>query len=309
MKTMSMLDEAQKLMEELVSWRRRIHRQPELGFDVYQTAEWVSRTLSDLGVEAQSGGGRTGVVAYLGDGEGPTIAIRADMDALPIQEANPVEYASQVPGCMHACGHDAHTAILLGVATLLCREDLPGQVRLVFQPSEEVADEEGISGAPRMIEDGALDGVDAVIALHVDGTLDTGDICIEDGWVGAAVDTFRADIIGKGGHAAYPHEVIDPIWLTSQVLNSLYAIPSRHVAPLEPSVVSVGVLQGGSADNVIPESVHLEGTLRSFADEVREQLIKEVEAAMSLARTFGGDYRLDIERGYPATYNRGRHIG
>ena len=312
---MDMLNEAQKLKEELISWRRRIHRQPELGFDVYQTAELVSRTLSDLGIEAQSGVGKTGVVAYLGDGEGPTIAIRADMDALPIQEANPVDYASQVPGCMHACGHDAHTAILLGVATLLCREDLPGQVRLIFQPSEEVADEEGISGAPRMIEDGALDGVDAVIALHVDGTLDTGDICIEDGWVGAAVDTFRADIIGKGGHAAYPHEVIDPIWLTSQVLNSLYAIPSRHVAPLEPSVVSVGVLQGGSADNVIPESVHLEGTLRSFADEVREQLIREVEAAMSLARTFGGDFRLDIERGYPATYNDPgvagwlRHIG
>jgi amidohydrolase len=154
-----------------------------------------------------------------------------------------------------------------------------------------------------MITDGVLEGVDAVIALHVDGKHDAGEINIQDGWVGAAVDTFRGDIIGVGGHGAYPHHTVDPIWLTSHVLNALYAIPSRQVKPLEPNVVTVGVIKGGSADNVIPDSVYLEGTLRSFEDEVREQIIKEVERAMSISRALGGDYNLRIERGYPALKN------
>jgi len=298
-----MLEEAQEIKEQLIQWRRAIHRQPELGFAVHRTAELVATTLADLGLEVQTGVGKTGVVGYLGGGDGPVIAIRADMDALPIQEENDVEYASQVSGRMHACGHDAHTAMLLGAAMLLSRQRLPGQVCILFQPSEEMADEEGISGAPRMIDDGALEGVDAVIALHVDGTMDTGRICVGDGGVGAAVDTFRVHIIGQGGHGAYPHQAIDPIWLTSHVLNALYALPSRRVAPLQPSVVSVGVIRGGSADNVIPDAVYLEGTLRSFDEEVREQLIQEVEHAMTITRSFGGDYQLEIERGYPATYN------
>jgi amidohydrolase len=163
-------------------------------------AELVVQALTQLGVETQTGVGKTGVVARLGDGHGPVIAVRADMDALPIQEANAVEYASQVPGCMHACGHDAHTAMLLGVAALLSKESIPGEVRLLFQPSEENFDEEGISGAPRMIADGALEGVDTVIALHVDGTVETGTISVEDGPVAAAVDTFKGYVVGRGGH-------------------------------------------------------------------------------------------------------------
>jgi amidohydrolase len=298
-----MLKEAREIQAQLTKWRRAIHRQPELGFDVYHTAELVATVLTELGLEVQTGVGKTGVVGHLGAGDGPVIAIRADMDALPIQEENEVEYASQVPGRMHACGHDAHTAMLLGAAALLSRQKLPGQIRFLFQPSEEVADEEGISGAPRMIADGALEGVETVIALHVDPSLDTGRICVGDGWVGAAVDTFRVHIIGQGGHGAFPHQAIDPIWLTSHVLYALYAIPSRRVAPLQPAVVSVGIIRGGSADNVIPDAVYLEGTLRSFADGVREQLIQEVEHAMMITQAFGGDYRLEIERGYPATYN------
>lgn len=299
----NMLAKAKDIERELVHWRRTIHSQPELGFAVYQTAELVADALRDMDIRVQTGVGKTGVVGYLGEQDSPVIAIRADMDALPIHEENELDFKSQVPGCMHACGHDAHTAMLLGTARLLRNEKLPGQVRLLFQPSEEIADEEGISGAPRMIADGAMQGVQAVIALHVDGTTDTGSIRIENGWVGAAVDTFRADIIGKGGHGAYPHEVLDPIWLTSHVLNALFAIPSRRLTPLEPCVVSVGVIQGGSADNVIPDCVHLEGTLRSYSQEIRELIIGEVEQAFRLTKNFGGDYYLEIERGYPAQFN------
>jgi amidohydrolase len=193
--------------------------------------------------------------------------------------------------------------MLLGVAAMLSKEFIPGEVRLLFQPSEENFDEEGVSGAPRMIADGALEGVDAVIALHVDGTVETGTIGIEDGPVAAAVDTFKGYVLGRGGHGAYPHQVIDPIWLTSHVLNALYAIPSRQVAPLQPCVVSVGVIRGGSAENVIPDEIYLEGTLRSYAEDVREALIQEVERAFTTARVFGGDYRLKIERGYPVNVN------
>jgi amidohydrolase len=304
-----MIEEAREIQDQLTEWRRAIHRQPEQGFEVHRTAELVAMTLTELGLEVQVGVGKTGVVGRLGTGNGPVIAARADMDALPIQEENDVEYASQVPGTMHACGHDAHTAMLLGAATLLSRRSLPGQVRFLFQPSEETDDEEGISGAPRMIADGAMEGVDTVIALHVDGTLETGHIAVGNGWVGAAVDSFRAYVTGKGGHGAFPHQTIDPIWLTSQVLNALYAIPSRRVAPLQPVVLSVGVIRGGSADNVIPDRVYLEGTLRSFDDAVREQLVQEVEQAMMIARSMGGDYQLEIDRGYPATYNDPTVVG
>lgn len=298
-----MLAEAQTIKEQLIQWRRMLHQWPELGFDVHRTAALVTDTLAALGVEARSGVGKTGVVAYLGDGDGPVIGVRADMDALPILEANDVPYASRTPGKMHACGHDAHTAMLLGVAALLSRRSFPGQVRLIFQPSEEGGYDNGVSGAPRMIEDGALDGVDAVIALHVHGTVETGQILVDDGAVGAAQDAFRAEIHGRGGHGAYPHQALDPIWLTSQVLNALYAIPSRRITPLQPSVVTVGAVHGGTAENVIPPSVRLDGTLRSFDAAVREQLIADVERAMQVVRAFGGDYDLRIERGYPPLVN------
>ena len=298
-----MLEQAKAIQTDLVRWRRAIHRQPEIGFHVYKTAELVAGTLHELGVEVQSGVGKSGVVARLGDGDGPVIAVRADMDALPIQESNHTEYASQVSGVMHACGHDAHTAMLLGAAKLLSQLPIHGEVRLLFQPSEENFDEEGISGAPRMIADGALEGVDAVIALHVDGTLETGKITIGSGPVGAAVDTFKIHVTGRGGHGAYPHRTVDPIWLSSHVLSALYAIPSRQIAPLQPSVVSVGVIRGGSAENVIPDEVYIEGTLRSFSDEVREALVREVERAASLTRSLGGDYRLRIDHGYPVLSN------
>ena len=298
-----MLTEAQAIHDQLVAWRRTIHQWPELGFDVHRTAGVVTDALAAMGVEYRSGVGKSGVVAYLGDSHGPVIGVRADMDALPIHEQTGLPFASQTPGKMHACGHDAHTAMLLGVAALLNGRQLPGQVRLLFQPSEEGGYDNGVSGAPRMIEDGALEGVDAVIALHVHGTIETGQVQISGGWMQAAVDNFRGRVLGRGGHGAYPHQTLDPIWLTSQVLNALYAIPSRRIGPTLPCVVTVGKVQGGAADNVIPDAVELLGTLRSFDADVRPQLIADVERAFSIPRAFGGDYRLEIEHGYPPLYN------
>jgi len=297
-----MLQQAQAIKPQLVEWRRTLHRHPELGFEVHATAEYVASTLEHMGIRVRRKVGQSGVVGYLGQGK-PSIAIRADMDALPIQEENQVEYASQIAGRMHACGHDAHTAILLGVARLLNDLQLSGEVRLLFQPSEETYDAQGVSGATRMIADGALDGVDAVIALHADATIEAGRVSVGEGWVAAAVDEFEADIIGKGGHGAYPHQTVDPIWLASHVLAALYAIPSRRVAPLQPCVVSVGIIRAGTAENIIPDRLYLKGTLRSFDDAVREQLIQEVERALSVTRALGGDYELNIQRGYPAMYN------
>jgi len=182
-----MLERARQMQEQLTTWRRDIHMHPELGFHETRTA-LVTQVLESLGYRVQTGVGRTGVVGERGAGR-PVVAIRADMDALPLQEANEVPYASQAPGVMHACGHDAHTAMLLGVATLLAEIEFPGTVRLLFQPSEETEDEEGVSGAPRMVEDGAMEGVEAVLALHVDSEVATGDIVVEAGPVSAGVDT------------------------------------------------------------------------------------------------------------------------
>jgi amidohydrolase len=298
-----MLLEAQALKARLSELRRTIHRQPELGFEVYRTAELVARTLGELGIETQTGVGKTGVVGYLGEGDGPVIAIRADMDALPIQEANQVDYASQAPGKMHACGHDAHTAMLLGAAMLLARRRLPGQVRLLFQPSEEMADEEGISGAPRMIEDGALEGVQSVIALHVDGSLEAGKISVDSGPVSGSDDTFRGHVRGVGGHGAMPHRALDSLWLTTQVLNALYAVPARRVDPFQPAVISIGVVRGGAASNVLPDDVYIEGTVRSMDRAVRESLCQEVRRCFEVARAMGGDYTLEFERGYDTMVN------
>jgi amidohydrolase len=275
---------------------------PELGFQEYRTAQRVAEKLMNLGYRVRTGVGRTGVVGDIGKGS-PMLAIRADMDALPIQETSEVPYASQVPSVMHACGHDAHTAIALGVATLLSEETFPGTVRFLFQPAEEVADDEGFSGAPRMVEDGALEGVDNVIALHVDASVKTGSITLEAGPSSAGVDTLFATILGRGGHGAYPHEVVDPIYISSHVIQALHGIVSRRIRPTEPAVVSIGSIHGGDADNVIPDRVDLTGTLRYMTQEIQSQLHVEVERALSLAKAHGGDFTHRIEIGYPPMIN------
>ena len=302
-----MLDKAQTISGELVRLRRDIHQHPELGFQEFRTSTLVADTLVEIGIEPQTGIGRTGIVAQIGNGNGPTIAIRADMDALPISENNNVSYASQNEGIMHACGHDAHTAILLGAAHLLqqsFREDnWQGNVRLIFQPSEEKFDADGISGATAMIQDKALEGVDAVIALHVWSDKPSGKIWFYDGFGLAAVDQFDAWIYGDGGHGAYPHTGSDPLFMLGPILNALYAIPSRQINPLRPSVISLGQVRGGAAHNVIPKEVFLQGTIRSHEEAVRAKLWAEVERAFSLSKPLGGDYKLEITKGYPAMFN------
>ncbi|HXW00654.1 MAG TPA: M20 family metallopeptidase [Anaerolineae bacterium] len=299
----AMLERAQALKGELVRLRRTIHQNPELGFDLYETAGLVARTLADLGIEAQTGVGKTGVVAHLGRGDGPALGIRADMDALPILEQTGVAYASKIPGKMHACGHDAHTAMLLGAAMLLKEADVPGEVRLIFQPSEESFDDDGVSGAPCMLADGALDGLDAVIALHVDTKLEVGKIRVAPGVAQAAVDDFRIYVQGRGGHAAHPYSGLDPIWLMTQVLQSLYAIPSRRLNPLNSGIVTVGIVRAGSASNIIPAEAYIEGTLRSHDEKVRLQLREDVEKAAAMVRAWSGDYRLELDFGYPPLVN------
>jgi amidohydrolase len=255
-----------------------------------------------MGWRVKTGVGRTGVVAELGQGA-PTVAIRADMDALPIQETNQEPYASQNEGVMHACGHDAHTAILLGVAKLLADEQFPGRVRLLFQPAEETADEEGFSGAQRMVQDGVMQGVDLVLALHVDSHTPAGDIRTEEGPASGGVDTFYATIYGKGGHGARPFETVDPLLITSQVLTALYAIPSRHLDPFDPAIVSIGRLHSGQAPNVIPDLADISGTIRFMRPEVQEQIHTEIRQAFELSRTMGGDYKLEFEIGVPPMIN------
>jgi len=297
-----MLERARKIEDQLITWRRDFHQYPELGFQEKRTAARVAEVLESLGYNVRTGVGRTGVVADRGEGH-PMIGIRADMDALPIQEVNDVPYASQNPGVMHACGHDAHTAIALGVATLLAQETFPGIVRFLFQPAEETDDEEGISGAPRMVEDGALEGVDSVLALHVDSTVATGDIALGEGPSSAGVDSLIATIIGEGGHGAYPHKVVDPIYIASHVILALHGIVSRRLQPFEPAVLSIGSIHGGEADNVIPDRVEITGTIRYMKPEVQEQIQAEIKRALEVARALGGDYVHKIEIGYPPMIN------
>lgn len=302
---MTMLDKANAIKDELVAWRRDIHMRPELGFEEQRTSRLVADTLRELGIETEVGVAETGVVARIGEGR-PAVGIRADMDALPIDEANEVPYKSQTPGLMHACGHDAHTSMLLGVAKVLngLPERPAGEIRLLFQPSEEKwRDEDGHSGGSLMVEEKALDDLDAVLACHVSSGSPMGLIEVCDGFSMAAPDAFEARIIGEGTHGAAPHHGLDPIWLSAQVVNALQAIRSRRRDPTERSVVTVGTIHAGIANNVIPNEVHMTGTIRTFEQEAREDIHRLVKEAFALVRCFGGDYELDISTGYPALYN------
>lgn len=300
--TTTPLKEAERLQDEIVELRRQLHQNPELSFHENETAKLASKKLKEMGYSVKEAVGKTGVVGEFG--KGTTIGIRADMDGLPIQETNDVPYKSKNDGVMHACGHDAHVSIGLATAKILKSQSPKGKIRMLFQPAEEIADEEGKSGAVRMIEDGALKDVSAVIGLHVDASLPAGKVVVLDGPVMAAVDGFELRIKGKGGHGAYPETTIDAIVIGAQVVQAIQQIVSRRVSALEPAVVTIGSFKSSSSrGNVIAEEVVMHGTFRSFSEEVRSIIKKELDKVCSIARTLGGDYELIYELGYPTTVN------
>jgi amidohydrolase len=304
-----MLKRADDIQNKLVAYRHEFHKFPEVGFTEVRTSTKVTEVLMNLGCRVRKNVGKTGVVGELGRGL-PIVAIRADMDALPLQENNQMEYTSQIPGIMHACGHDAHTAILLGVAELLAKDaNLPGTVRFLFQPSEEKADSEGYSGAQRMAQDGAMGGgVGMALALHVSAHIPVGQISVESGPASGGVDSFRASILGSGGHGSRPQETVDPIYLAAHVLLALHGIVSRRLNPFDPAVISIGSIHGGNADNVIPNQVDIAGTIRFMETAVQEQLHAEIKKAFEVARVLGGDYKLQFEAGGMPMINDARVV-
>jgi len=303
-----LLQSARAFEPELIEIRRDLHRHPELAFQEVRTAAIVARKLEELGLSVQTGVGKTGVVAELNNGTGPTVALRADMDALPITEANDVPYRSTRPGIMHACGHDAHVSMLLGAARLLTdlhrHDELPqGTVRFLFQPAEETTDDENLSGAARMVADGAMKGVDAVFGLHIGAHLESGKLFTRPGPIMAGADTFHAHILGKSSHAARPHEGIDAIVLASHAILACQSAVARRLDPASQGVLSIGKIQGGVAENVVADRVTLAGTMRYFDPAVRETLHTELRRAFEIVRTLGGEAKLDLTYGYPPVVN------
>ncbi len=287
---------------DLVAWRRDFHRHPELAFQEERTSGVVRAFLESLGLDIRSCGG-TGLRAVLTGGcPGRTVALRADMDALPVAEENEVEYRSQAPGTMHACGHDGHMAILMGAARALAarRNTLPGRVVFLFQPSEENPP----GGAQGMIAEGALDGVDAVFGLHLWQPLPTGIVGVRPGAMMAQSDTIKLTITGKGGHASQPHLTVDPILVASHVVVAAQSVASRFVDPLQPVVVSFTTIHGGRIHNIIPDTVDLTGTVRTLDAGVQRAVKQRLrEVCEDTCRLFGATAAFEYIEGYPPVVN------
>jgi amidohydrolase len=303
-----LVSRSKQLLDQLMEWRRDFHRYPELSFQEKRTSERIIGNLESLKVfDIQKNVGGYGVIATVRHGEGPTIGLRADMDALSVIEASYVPWTSLNPGVMHACGHDAHMAILLGVAQLLAEDvtsgRIKGKVKLIFQPAEESCDELGETGATKMLKSGQLDDLDHALALHMCPWRRVGEIQWNDGPSMANNDEFHLTIRGSGGHAGYPHHVKDPIWIATYILQSLYSLNGRKVDPLEVGTISVGQIHAGHANNVIPDKVEIKGTMRSYKEEVRELLVKEIHQIAKVVTALGGDYSLQINQGEPALQN------
>src|SRR5512136_50078 len=299
--------EAAALKDQLIAWRRDFHRHPELGFQEFRTSGIVAKYLSSLGMEVQTGVGKTGVVGLLeGARSGPVVMLRFDMDALPIQEASQTDYASQTPGVMHACGHDAHTAIGLGIAQLLAkhRDEIMGAIKFVFQPGEE-----GCGGALAMIADGVLENPkpDVALGLHVWNDLPLSLVAAGNGGVMAAADLFTVKVQGQGGHGAQPQLCVDAVLIASQIVVAVQSIVARNVNPRQPAVVTVGAIHAGMAFNVIADTAELTGTIRTFDAATREQIVRRMtDVVESTARALGGSATLEVRVISPATINDDR---
>ena len=301
MLTSELLESARTLGPRIVSDRRTIHSHPEMAYDEQQTSTLVQARLRDLGIPFRSGLATTGVVAQIkGElGDGPCVLLRADMDALPIEERSGVPFASEIPGVMHACGHDAHTAMLLGAAQLLLerRSRFAGTVKLMFQPAEE-----GGAGAARMIDDGVLDDpkVDAAFMLHVRPELEVGQVSYGAGPLLAGADAFTITVEGRGGHAARPQDSIDPVVVGAQIVVAAQTLVAREVDPTTPAVVTLGSFNAGNRSNVIADFAILKGTIRAFDDDLLTRLERRLgEIVSGVASTMRATARIDFEMRYP----------
>ncbi len=291
------------IRSDVVSWRRHLHQHPELGFQEHDTASYVTAILAEIGGLEVSHPTRTSVLARLrGSRPGRTIALRADLDALPVTEETGLPFASQVPGVMHACGHDGHTAILLGAARLLAahRGELSGEVRFIFQHSEELAP----GGARELVAAGVMDGVEMVAGEHLRSLLEVGQVAISPGPVQAAADEFRITIKGDGGHAAYPQLAVDPIATGAEVVSALQQVVSRNTDPFDTLVLSVTMFHAGTAENVIPPKVEMVGTVRAFRDELRRQTEQRMDRVIrGITEAHGAGYSFDYQYGYQPVVN------
>jgi amidohydrolase len=295
--------DVKEVAADSIAWRRHFHAHPELSFREHETARFVRNTLESFGgleIECPT---PTSVVARLLHPEPEhTLALRADMDALPIQEESGVEFASQTNGAMHACGHDGHTAMLLAVARLLVaqREELRGEIRFLFQHAEEVPP----GGAAELVAAGVLDGVDAIVGCHLISTLEVGKVAALDGPCTAAADTFSVTIHGQGGHAAFPHETVDPVAVAAEAISNLQHVVSRKMPPMDSTVVSVTRIAGGTADNVIPELVQLGGTVRAYRQELRERARESIARILSgVTQAHGATCEFEYVFGYDPVVN------
>ena len=301
---MDVKKEAFELTEKLIEMRRQLHEIPEIAYQEVKTSAYIADKLSELGIEIKTGIAKTGVVGILKGNGKKTIALRADIDALPVTEANDVEYKSKHAGNMHACGHDAHMSMLLGTAMILSKfkEHLKGQVKFIFQPSEESLP----GGAKQMIEEGVLDNpkVDAIFGLHCDPTIQTGKIGYKTGALMAFTSEFTILLQGKGGHAADPSNSIDPIIMASDVIQELQKIPSRWVNPIEPIVVTIGSIHSGTTFNIIPEEIELKGTVRLLNTELIEKVKGMINGILKgITSIYGGKYNFNFVAGYPVLVN------
>ncbi|MBA2440905.1 MAG: amidohydrolase [Rubrobacter sp.] len=288
--------------EEIVGLRREIHAEPELGFGTEKTAQKVLAALDGLPLEVETGVAENGVVALLrGTGDGPTVGLRADMDALPIHEETSLPFASGAPGKMHACGHDGHTSMLVGAARALCgmRERLHGNVKFIFQPAEE-----GGGGGKVMVDEGVAGDLDSIFALHLWPGLPLGTAAARPGLMMAAADSFEMEVRGSGGHGAMPHLTADAVVISAHVVTALQTLVSRETSPTDPAVLTVGMIGAGSAFNIIPETARLSGTVRTFDPGLRERMPERMlELAQGVARGMRGDADLDYRFSYPVTSN------
>lgn len=291
------------IFSEMVEWRRYFHMYPELSFEEVETPKYIAEFHRQLGHEVQEGVGGRGVVAKLkGAKPGKTVALRADFDALPIQEENDVEYKSKVDGVMHACGHDGHTATLLGVAKVLntMKEELEGTVVFIHQHAEEMQP----GGAIAMIEDGCLEGVDVIFGTHLWATEPLGKVMYKEGALTAAADRFEVKIKGKGGHGAQPHLTSDSVVIASQLVMNIQQLVSRNVDPLDSAVVSIGSFEAKNAFNVIADQALLKGTVRTFKSEVQDMIMNKLEKMIKGACLAGdATYEFNYVKGYPPTIN------